>query len=297
MKKASKIPKSLLILVLLCFLAACSSNNDAVPQEDNNSSQQDTQNNQALNNTDQQDAEQPSSAEEIQIAWQSSAHASTFLVDSEGQNNSCAQCHAPVDWQPSMDTIPESCFTCKFELEDPPPYVPEEDWEDIPCMVCHELDKNDEVEPEYKWLEIAAIGEYADVETTTELCQKCHHAAVPLEGHIWVVVQGVHQEKTCTECHNPHDTKADCVNCHTDIDFATSETVGHDQDHLNIACAACHDGSDLAVNLDVETNTWQVFVEAQDGTLIVGSSHNLVLEAACTRCHFPDNPWRLSVQP
>jgi predicted small lipoprotein YifL len=298
MIKANRLLKSMLILLLVFFLAACSSNSGALAPEGDNAPQQNTQNNQAPENDDQQqEVEQPPSTEAIQLAWESSAHANTFLVDGEGQNNSCAQCHAPVDWQPSMDTIPESCFTCKFELDDPPPYISDEDWEDIPCMVCHELNKKDEVQPEYKWLEIAAIGEYADVETTTELCLKCHSAEEPLVGHTWVAVEGIHQEKTCTDCHNPHDTKAACVNCHAEIDFTASETAGHDQDHLQIACAACHDGSGLAVDLDADSNTWQVFVESQDGTLIVGSSHNLVLEVACTRCHFSENSWGLSVQP
>jgi hypothetical protein len=51
------------------------------------------------------------------------------------------------------------------------------------------------------------------------------------------------------------------------------------------------------VDLDETTNTWKVFVESLDGVLVVGSSHTIVLEAACTRCHFSNNPWGLSEQP
>ena len=57
----------------------------------------------------------------IQAAWQSSPHADTFILDLNGQNNTCARCHAPINWSPSMDELPESCFACKFELEAPPP--------------------------------------------------------------------------------------------------------------------------------------------------------------------------------
>lgn len=303
--KTLKITSILILTLLLgCLVVACGSNAPA-SQVDTQPSGNDPQNSQASGSQNPQQAEdpeeqeedQPPSMEEIHAAWQASSHAKTFTVDGNGQNNTCAQCHAPVNWLPSMDSIPETCLTCKFELEDPPPYIPEENWENIPCKVCHELNKKDVVQPEYIWLEIAAIDEYSEVESTTELCLKCHISAEAIEGHDGISVQGTHQDQTCTSCHDPHGTKVECASCHTDLDFSSSEIVGHDQDHLDIACLACHDNSGLAVDLDPDSNTWQVFQEAQDGTLFVGSSHNIALEVTCTRCHFSDNPWGLSTQP
>ncbi|MEE9599032.1 MAG: hypothetical protein V3V66_01080, partial [Anaerolineales bacterium] len=73
-----------------------------------------------------------------QQQWETSAHANAYVVDSEGKNNSCAQCHAPMNWMPTIDDIPESCLACKFELETPPPFISEDEWFHIPCLVCHE---------------------------------------------------------------------------------------------------------------------------------------------------------------
>lgn len=300
--KTLKITSILILVIFLGCLVACGTNNNTPSADSSQPGGNEPPNSAQSQNTQQTDKpeeqeDQPTDAEEIHAAWQASAHAKTFVVDAEGQNNTCAQCHAPTNWLPSMDTLPESCFTCKFELKDPPPFIPEADWESIPCMVCHEVNKKDEVQPEYMWLEIAAIEEYASVESTTELCLKCHITSENIEGHKGITVVGTHQDETCTSCHDPHGTKVACVECHTDLDFANSEIVGHDQDHADIACLACHDNSGLAVDIDPDTNTWQVFQETQDGTLLVGSSHNTALEVSCNRCHYTDNPWGLSTQP
>ena len=60
-----------------------------------------------------------------QQGWEISAHASSFVVDNEGNNNPCSRCHAPMNWMPTLDDIPESCQACKFELETPPSFIPE----------------------------------------------------------------------------------------------------------------------------------------------------------------------------
>ena len=296
MKLGKKTTILITLGVIACMFAGCSQNDSTTNQTSAQPNQTEPNGNQPVENSVEEEQTPPTN-EEIERAWQNSAHANTYLVDDDGQNNTCAQCHAPIDWQPSMDTIPETCFTCKFELKDPPPYIEEADWHSIPCNVCHELNKRDEVQPEYKWLEIAAIDEYAEVESTTELCQKCHTAAEPLEGHVWVSTAGMHQDRSCTDCHNPHDSSASCTNCHTDLDFSTSETAGHDQDHVNISCVVCHDGSGLAVGLNDETNLWELTVETPRRRLGTSNTHNIVLEAQCSRCHFADNPWELSVQP
>ncbi len=248
-------------------------------------------------NNDISTPEQPPSREEITLSWQNSPHARSFVVDDASQNNSCAQCHAPTDWQPSMESIPESCFSCKFELDDPPPYIAEQDWNDIPCQVCHEVNKKDEVQPEVAWLEIAAIGEYAEVSSSAELCQKCHSVSELYDSHNSITPGNLHQDQTCVTCHDAHNTAAACTDCHDDLDFTAGEITGHDQDHINIPCAVCHDGSGLTAELNEEAGEWLLIGEFEFGQQVVKTSHNIVLEANCERCHYPDNPWSLSTLP
>lgn len=287
---------------MLCLiLASCASKNTAssggmnsVGQ--NGASSQQEPGGQPQSSGDQNQAQQGAEPdiEAIGIAWMNSPHAGTYLVDTEGHNNNCAQCHAPLDWMPTMDTIPETCFTCKFELEDPPLFIPEEEWQDIPCNVCHELDRHDEVQAGYVWLAIAAIDEYEEVSSTTELCQKCHVAADPVEGHIVVTVSEVHQDQTCTDCHDAHNTSAECESCHAELE---QTLVGHDLDHGEIACVLCHDGSKLAAGFNAENAEWFLVNSETDQAVPVRSSHNILLEAKCFRCHYANNPWQLSIQP
>lgn len=235
----------------------------------------------------------------IEASWQSSPHADSYVLDPEGQNNTCARCHAPINWLPSMDTLPESCFACKFELEDPPPFIAESDWTDIPCNVCHELDKNDIVQPEYAWLEIAPLGEYAAVASPTELCLKCH-APVGIQLHGSIQLVSAHADYQCTECHSAHDTTASCLSadCHSDVIELVNPIPGHDADHQTVSCVACHDGSGMDVGPDEQTGLWTTFTSptAADGdaTSFAFTSHNVVLDARCDRCHFANNPWALS---
>ncbi len=254
-----------------------------------------------------EDAEEPASApvEEsepdaaaIEAAWQSSPHANAFVLDVAGNNNSCARCHAPVNWLPSMDDLPESCFACKFELEDPPPYISESDWVDIPCYVCHEKDKKDNIQPEYTWLEIAAIEEYAQVATPTELCQKCHNEA-ELPDHAVSQLGGAHSDYECTDCHNAHDTVASCgaVDCHEDVIEPAEPIAGHDSDHQLISCEACHDADGLDVGPGEEDGIWRTYVVVPSGDAeenVIFASHNIILEAPCERCHYVENPWGLT---
>ena len=43
-----------------------------------------------------------------QQEWEISAHASSFILDIEGNNNPCARCHAPMNWMQS-NTIHNLC--------------------------------------------------------------------------------------------------------------------------------------------------------------------------------------------
>lgn len=232
----------------------------------------------------------------IQASWQSSPHANTYVVDDLGQNNTCARCHAPINWIPAMDDLPESCFTCKFEIEDPPPLIPDNEWVNIPCNVCHEVDKKGNIMPEYAWLEIAPLGEYAAVSSSTELCLKCH-APADIPEHGSTVLGGAHADYECTRCHSAHDTTASCsaVDCHPEVIDPATPIPGHDTDHRAVSCVACHDGNGMEIGIDQQTSLWTTFTA---GPAVLESfaftSHNLVLEAPCERCHFVGNPWNLS---
>lgn len=232
----------------------------------------------------------PPSQDALQAAWQTSPHADTYVLTAEGTNSTCARCHAPVNWVPTMDDMPESCAACKFEVQPPPPMIAEADWQGIQCNICHQV-KREKVDPQVVWLEIAAIEQYAAVTTTTELCQKCHTGG-DVPGHAWVAQAGVHQEFACTQCHDAHTAAASCLSagCHADL----STTAGHDPAHSMVTCAACHDASAARVGPD-SSGQWGTWLPVQGGDPVAFNSHALQTESACQRCHYPDNPWTLSV--
>ncbi|MCJ7716570.1 MAG: hypothetical protein MUO54_08625 [Anaerolineales bacterium] len=239
--------------------------------------------------------------------WETSPHANAFVVDDQGNNNSCSQCHAPVNWMPTLDDIPESCLTCKFELEPPPPYIPENEWMHIPCLVCHEENKKGIIQPEITWLEIPALEEYASVETPTELCLKCHNTENVKE-HGMVIVGGDHKDMQCTECHLPHSTAVSCVSgdCHPAVYSAADTTPGHDEIHQDISCAACHDSAGWEVGPNEDLGYWitnspwshEIMIGEADTKIETGivpfTSHEIGLEANCDRCHSVDNQWGLT---
>ena len=245
-------------------------------------------------------------AQQIQQLWETSSHAAAFVVDDQGNNNSCAQCHAPINWKPTIDDIPETCLVCKFELETPPPYIAENEWLHVPCLVCHEENKKGIIQPEYTWLEIPALEEYASVETPSELCLKCHDTNNVAE-HGLVIVGGDHADMQCTECHQPHSSTASCdsADCHPDVFSSTDSVIGHDEEHQDVSCVACHDSAGWEVGPDEELGYWTTYSpwshEIKIGEadtivetgLIPFTSHEIVLEALCERCHFSENPWGL----
>jgi len=238
----------------------------------------------------------PPDPDTIQVSWQGSSHADTFVVTEKGTNSTCARCHAPVNWTPSMDDIPESCTVCKFKVEPPPPLIPEEEWAHIPCKVCHRVDKKGVVEAQYAWLEIAAIDEYVDVTSGSELCEKCH-GEVDLPDHQAILVAGVHEGFSCTDCHNAHDTSATCTGCHDDI--REGSPLGHAGVHQVVSCLACHGAGNLEVGLsegEGDERAWKTFLSTSEGGIGVTpyTSHNIQRLTSCDRCHFPDNPWGLA---
>jgi len=234
----------------------------------------------------------------IPRAWEEGPHAATFVVDADGKNSSCARCHAPANWIPTMDDMPETCLTCKFEVDPPPPYIAEEEWTGVECKICHRVDKKGVVESEVAWLEIAAIDEYAEVTSPSELCEKCHTEA-DLPDHRPISVTGAMAGFSCTDCHDAHDTSATCAasGCHEGLLETEPPIEGHDEEHQAVACVACHDAGNLDVGPWEEQGIWTTFLSmATEGeaSIVPFTSHNIQLEAECTRCHFADNPWGLS---
>ena len=276
-----------LLSISLCviLMAACDSSPGSTSSDQGNANNGSNQEN--GNNIEE------GSEDVIQLAWQNSPHADTYLLDSAGNNNDCARCHGPENWKPPLEDIPASCFTCKFEVPDPPTFIPESDWLDISCYVCHEGDDKGNMNPEYIYLEFAVFGEYVEVDSTTELCQKCHQE-LAFQKHNGLQVGGVHAEYDCTDCHDPHDTVASCgsAGCHDEV----SSPAGHDDDHRNVTCEACHDGSGLDLGYQ-DDGIFTTFIanEMDDDTPVVPfTSHNILLESNCDRCHYSGNPWSLS---
>jgi hypothetical protein len=243
------------------------------------------------------DAEAMDDPATIHADWAESPHADTYVMSADGKNSSCAACHAPVQWVPSMEDMPESCGSCKFEVDPPPPVIVEADWTHVECKVCH-AEKKGKIQPQVLWLEIAAIEEYAEVSSHSELCLKCHLAG-ELAGHVSVQVQGDHYGYECTDCHQAHDTEISCssAGCHQDVLGDDAGISGHDEDHASVSCEACHDAAGLRVGPQLETGEWTTFLPVEAGEIEWKPfvSHNTAINVDCERCHHADNPWDLSV--
>lgn len=125
--------------------------------------------------------------------------------------------------------------------------------------------------------------------------------------HVTVVVGGDHTGMQCTECHQPHSstTSCDSADCHPDVFSSTDSIVGHDEEHQDVSCVACHDSAGWEVGPDEELGYWITYIpwvyeinvgEADtivETGIIPFTSHEIVLEAPCERCHFSENPWGL----
>ncbi len=299
-----------LVMLLALSLTACQSAENAPTPETSatkssapsatkaNTDVKPNQNEEAPAPTKAAESKEPEDAKEIEAKWQSSKHADTFVQDENGNNAPCAQCHAPVNWVPSMDSMPESCYSCKFEIDPPPPLVEKSEWTNVECKVCHQIKKK-QVQPEIAWLEIPPIEEYSEVASPSELCLKCHAQAEPMELHVNIVVAGAHKDMGCNDCHDPHDLSADCASsgCHLEMEAASEPIAGHDDAHAMVSCSACHDADGLLVGPDA-AGSWVTFRPQSlnsENEPTPFTSHNTVSEAACDRCHFIDNPWELKL--
>ena len=237
----------------------------------------------------------------IPTDWEISAHARTYVVDNKGENSACTLCHSPTNFIPTIDEVPDSCFICKFELSEPPPLTAQDIWEGIPCRICHEPDRKGNIPAEFSWLEVPILEQYAEAATSTDLCVKCHKQ-VDLPGHKpQSELTNAHADILCTDCHNAHNLEASCSTggCHDDILDSGSSIAGHDDDHQNVSCIACHQAGGLASGMSDDSGIWipLISITSVSGAaeLVPYSSHNIVKESACDSCHFSGNPWSLNI--
>ena len=241
----------------------------------------------------------------IANAWQEGPHASTYDIE-KGPNTYCSKCHSPLNWDPaSVVDPPPNCVSCKFSFEDEPliavgnPLVPEEEWVSIGCDVCHRMEADVPV-AEYSWFD-PVTNYYITVIDSSELCEKCHLDNEALR-HRRDLGTEVHTDFSCTNCHDPHRTNASCTACHEvslDGTSANIATAGHIPEHSTISCVACHDAAGLEVGPLEGLSVWITFRT----TILLGrpriepyQSHNIAGKVACSRCHYPDNPWGLRVE-
>lgn len=229
--------------------------------------------------------------------FQVSGHAAGYDLG-KGPNTFCAHCHSPLDWDPmAHPDPPPNCVSCKFEFEDEAriavsnPLIPEADWHGITCAVCH-VGEDEQVNPELAWFD-AEVDGYETVANPGELCEKCHRDTETLRHQRDLT--GVHADFQCTQCHQAHSVRASCSDCHT----LDQDHLGTDIAHAYIDCTACHDASGMQVGPREDGLVWTSFRTVA----LLGressepyQSHSLQRMVDCTRCHFPDNPWDLTVE-
>lgn len=215
--------------------------------------------------------------------WVAGPHSNTYVVSAEGTNDKCNQCHDPINYIPSMDDMPASCTVCKFKVDPPPPLVEAANAHQVDCKVCHRVDSSGTVLAAVSWLEVAAIEQYADVSSVNQLCQYCHTGA-EAEGHADIHLMGAHADMACNDCHDPHSMQASCTSsgCHDSLE----EIPGHDTDHANVHCVACHDTTGMEVGPDeARGGLWVTFASSEGGESFPHLSHALGRESDCGRCH------------
>lgn len=241
-----------------------------------------------------------------------------------GPNTWCTRCHSPQNWDPeAFQGPPPDCFTCKFAHEEEMrvapgnPFVPEEEWVGVPCESCHNVDENGIVTPGIAWLNPITM-DYVAVNTSTELCEKCHVTTdgnafgsavdhkITLGGSAHLNYGGfigeVPPPSYCADCHDPHTLEpTQCVDCHESVTTSDTHMMGYNAIMLDkLTCMACHDASGLDVGPPPgeEGGPWvtQLTTVGRSGpTTEFVLSHSIVYEVACDRCHFDGNPNELVV--
>jgi hypothetical protein len=248
-----------------------------------------------------------------------------------GPNTWCARCHSPQNWDPEAKPgKPPNCFSCKFPADKEVrvavgnDLIPKEEWIGIPCETCHRVDANGIASEEIAWLNPIS-KEYVEVNTPTELCEKCHttttnnlfgsavvHKVYFGSAHLNYAgfIDETPPPQYCSDCHNPHSLVAkQCVDCH-EIDEAAHANGKYSTMKDTVTCMACHDASpDWYLNTPSEI-VWSVGPYGENGQWVPIDatldkegvpantpviSHAIQGEVVCTRCHGVDNPYGLTV--
>ena len=146
----------------------------------------------------------------------------------------------------------------------------------------------------------------------TELCLGCHEefAAVLQRAHTHVPAR-----KSCTKCHNPHNSKTRkllldepltlCASCHEDITKAAGEaSVPHKALSTGAQCANCHDPHGSAIEKLLTRQPFDLCVSCHDNDTMVDAKgkklqnikawlaenkvwHGPVASKDCVACHEP----------
>ena len=233
--------------------------------------------------------------EQVEQRWEQGTHSRTYSKDEDNGNSSCARCHAPLEWQPVTDELPDSWLQAGLTGLTAPIEIAESEWSAVSCEVCHPQPR-EAIDGEIAWLEVPPLATYKQVDSSAQLCGNCHLAEQP-EDHTALLFEGVHMELACTDCHDPHDGSATCgtSTCHQPFAIECEVIETHDRPHSVVTCSGCHDGLGLPIGWNEKQEKWDTFIGGDpqiDDDTRPYNSHFLVLEVDCDRCHAPgDHPW------
>ncbi len=157
--------------------------------------------------------------------WGESAHANTYHPG-ENDNSYCARCVSPFQYDPDVNRTTADT-------------VPEDEWEAITCIVCHDPHT----------LEIALFngtGREEHLEDPTDLCTSCHSGSHHDTGwgesaHAKTYHPGSNDNSYCARCVSP-------LNYDPSVNRTTADTIPED-DWTAIGCIICHDPHTLELAL------------------------------------------------